>query len=87
MATVETGQMDDAALIATLQAQMAASLLPNEGTLSDAQLADAAAFLMEAARQRPRHEAALLVRSGAEGHRATRIAIGKIDTSSTSDVA
>jgi glutamate dehydrogenase len=75
MATVETGPMDDATLIRTLQAQMAASLLPNEGTLSEAQLAEAAAFLLEAARLRPRSEAALLVRSGAEGHRATRIAI------------
>ena len=75
MATVETGPMDDAGLIATVQAQMAASLLPNEGTLTDAQLAEAAAFLLEAARLRPRSDAALLVRSGAEGHRATRIAI------------
>ena len=75
MATVETGGMDDAALIATLQAQMTASLLPNEGAFAGAQLAEAAAFLLEAARQRPGAEAALLVRSGAEGQRTTRIAI------------
>ena len=50
-------------LARTLRERMADSLLPGEPELSPERLDEAAAFLFEAARERPEGEAALLVRS------------------------
>ena len=62
-------------LARALRERMADSLLPGEPELSPARLDEAAAFVLEAARQRTEGEAALLVRSSSGERRCTRIAI------------
>ncbi|HSG55037.1 MAG TPA: NAD-glutamate dehydrogenase domain-containing protein [Paracoccaceae bacterium] len=67
------------ALLAELQRRIAASILPGEAALEGPALADAAAFLLEAAHQRAKNRPAILVRSATDGeagaHRITRIAV------------
>jgi len=82
MATARRQNTESAELSATecklaevLRARMADSLLPGEPELSRARLDEAAAFLLEAARQRPEGQAALLVRSGGGDRRCTRVAV------------
>ena len=58
-----------------LRERVAASVLPGEAPISPDQLDDAAALLLEAARQRREGEPAVLVRSAAGGRRATRVAL------------
>ena len=58
-----------------LRERLAHSVLPGEPAPTRDQLAEAAEFLLEAARQRSEGEAALLVRSAAGERRVTRIAI------------
>jgi glutamate dehydrogenase len=62
-------------LARVLRGHIAASLLPGEAGLTGAQLDEAAAFLLEAARERPEGEASLLVRTAAGERRVTRVAV------------
>ncbi|MBC7160193.1 MAG: NAD-glutamate dehydrogenase [Porphyrobacter sp.] len=65
----------DQALIAALRDHLARSLLPGEDRMSAGQLDEAAAFVLEAARERRAGEPALLIRSAHAGRRFTRFAI------------
>jgi glutamate dehydrogenase len=65
----------DRKLARQLRDRLADSLLPGEPLLSPERLDEAAAFVLEAARQRSEGEAALLVRSASGTRRCTRIAI------------
>ena len=58
-----------------LRERLAESLLPGEPELTAGRLDEAAAFLIEAARERPEGEASLLVRSASGARRCTRIAV------------
>jgi glutamate dehydrogenase len=58
-----------------LRERLADSLLPGEPALSPQRLDEAAAFVLETARDRPEGEAALLVRSAGGARRCTRIAV------------
>ena len=62
-------------LALALRQRIVDSALPGEAALPAGQLDDAAALLLEAAQERKEGEAAMLVRSAASGHRATRIAL------------
>ncbi|HYD24952.1 MAG TPA: NAD-glutamate dehydrogenase domain-containing protein [Croceibacterium sp.] len=62
-------------LARTLRGRIADSLLPGEAGLTGEPLDEAAAFLLEAARERKEGEAALLVRSASGERRITRIAV------------
>ena len=55
-----------------LRERLADSLLPGEPELTAERLDEAAAFVLEAARERPEGEAALLVRSAGGTRRCTR---------------
>ena len=62
-------------LAKVLRERMAGSLLPGEPELPAERLDEAAAFLLEAARDRATDEAAVLVRSAVGERRCTRIAV------------
>jgi glutamate dehydrogenase len=65
----------DQALVQTLRDHLAGSMLPGDVPLSEERLGEAAAFLFEAARQRPAEQPALLIRSANDGKRFTRFAL------------
>jgi glutamate dehydrogenase len=62
-------------LARVLRTRIADSLLPGEPSFGNRRLDEAAAFLLEAARKRKEGEASLLIRSAADGRRATRVAV------------
>ncbi len=66
-------------LVRTLRDHLADSMLPGDAPLAEDRLTEAAAFLLEAARERQQEKPSLLIRSAHDGRRFTRFAIINTD--------